>query len=101
MWVIAAFDLPVENSDARREYREFRKLLLEFGFSPFQKSLFFRWIASEKRVGSFLAEVRKQAPAEGDILLFTLPDSTFQKTLHIRDGVSQTMPILPEEWQIF
>lgn len=101
MWIIAAFDLPIEDISEKKAYRKFRKLLLEFGFMPFQKSLFFRWIKSGKRVERMLSAVKQQAPAAGDILFLSLPDSTFQRMLHIRDGHLESLPELPDEWQIF
>ena len=101
MWIIAAFDLPVSDISERREYRKFRKLLLQFGFMPFQRSLFFRWIKSGKRVKRVLSAIRKQAPAAGDILFLPLPDPVFQRMLHIQDGHLLLLPGLPDEWQIF
>ena len=101
MWLIVAFDLPLENVSEKKDYRAFRKLLCTLGFVPFQKSLYFRWIKSGKRVKKIVSEVKLQAPAAGDILLLFLPDSTFQRTLHIHNGDLATVPTLPDEWQIF
>jgi hypothetical protein len=46
MWVIAMFDLPTETPAARRAYSQFRKHLLEDGFTMMQFSVYARHCAN-------------------------------------------------------
>lgn len=57
------FDLPVETSKQRKSYRQFRKRLINEGFTMIQYSVYVRVCVSrqsatfiEKRVGQFLPE---------------------------------------------
>ncbi len=43
MWLMAMFDLPVETREQRREYTQFRKLLLAQGFVQLQLSVYARF----------------------------------------------------------
>ncbi len=45
MWLLAMFDLPVTTRKARKRYAEFRKLLLQEGFSMLQFSVYARYCA--------------------------------------------------------
>jgi len=47
MWLMAMFDLPVEDKVARRRYVQFRGLLLDNGFSQLQYSVYARCCESE------------------------------------------------------
>ena len=48
MWLFAMFDLPVTTAKARKRYAQFRKVLIEQGFSMLQYSVYARYCASEE-----------------------------------------------------
>ncbi|MYU93017.1 CRISPR-associated endonuclease Cas2 [Ligilactobacillus salivarius] len=61
MRLMIMFDLPVETSEERKEYRKFRKNLINEGFIMIQYSVYVRVCVNkksaeftEKRIGSFL-----------------------------------------------
>ena len=53
MWLFAMFDLPVTTTKARKRYAEFRKVLLEQGFSMLQYSVYARYCASEEMADAY------------------------------------------------
>ena len=54
MRLMIMFDLPVETSEERKEYRKFRKNLINEGFIMIQYSVYVRVCVTEKRIESFL-----------------------------------------------
>ena len=63
MRLLIMFDLPVETSKERREYRQFRKRLINEGFLMIQYSVYVRVCVNkksaqfiEKRISTFLTE---------------------------------------------
>lgn len=66
MWLLVLFDLPTETKKDIREYTNFRKCLIQDGFTMFQFSIYIRHCSSmenaevhKKRVKSFLPEFGK------------------------------------------
>lgn len=65
MRLLIMFDLPVETSKERREYRQFRKRLINEGFLMIQYSVYVRVCVNkksaqfiEKRISTFLCQGR-------------------------------------------
>jgi CRISPR-associated protein Cas2 len=48
MWVIVLFDLPTDDVEMKRDYRYFRKFLLNGGFTMMQYSVYMRHSSSEE-----------------------------------------------------
>lgn len=102
MWYIVSFDLPVDSSEDRKNYRLFQKALLAKGFAQFQKSLYFRWFDSKDAAKACRNQLLgKNTPPKGNVLLLPIPQNTFAKALHFLDGSKNNMPEVPNPWQIF
>ncbi len=65
VWLLAMFDLPVDTPAARKAYTQFRKVLLRYGFSMLQFSVYARYFASEDASRSYRGIVRPHCPAKG------------------------------------
>ena len=65
MWLFAMFDLPVTTAKARKRYTEFRKLLLEQGFSMLQYSVYARYCASEEMAVAYRNRIRARCRRRG------------------------------------
>jgi CRISPR-associated protein Cas2 len=73
------FDLPVDTSDARREYREFRKALIEEGFMMLQYSVYARYFKTEERSEIHRKRIKAIIPGDGQVRLMMLTDVQFGK----------------------
>ena len=73
------FDLPVTTKKARRRYTQFRKLLIEDGFSMLQYSVYARYCASEDVANRYRAEIRAAIPPEGYVRILAVTDRQFGK----------------------
>ena len=79
MRVIIFFDLPVETSDQRKEYRRFRKYLLRNGFVMLQESVYSK-IVLNPTAASFVQEgVRKNKVSKGLIQMMTVTERQYEQ----------------------
>lgn len=73
------FDLPVKTREARREYAQFRKVLLRAGFSMLQYSVYARFFASEDAARPYHKRVAGALPPSGQVRLLLVTDRQFGK----------------------
>ncbi len=79
MWLMAMFDLPVETKEQRRDYAQFRKLLLKQGFVQLQLSVYARFGGSEESVEAVRARIRGAIPPYGQVRLMAVTDHQYGK----------------------
>jgi CRISPR-associated protein Cas2 len=79
MWVLTMFDLPVDTKKARRQYAQFRKFLLEDGFTRMQFSVYARHCPSEENATVHLTRVARQVPPDGEVRILTITDKQFER----------------------
>lgn len=79
MWLFAMFDLPVTETEHRREYARFRKFLLSQGFSMLQFSVYARHCPSEESSDGIRARISTAVPPHGQVRLLTVTDKQFGK----------------------
>jgi CRISPR-associated protein Cas2 len=82
MWVIAMFDLPTETPAARRAYSQFRKHLLEDGFTMMQFSVYARHCANIENSDMHVKRMGELAPPEGEVRFLAITD----RRSRARDG---------------
>lgn len=79
MWLFALFDLPVDTKENRKKYSQFRKLLLEDGFSMLQYSVYARYCPSEEYAGTIKRDLRPRVPGDGQIRFLAVTEKQFGK----------------------
>ena len=79
MWLMAMFDLPVEDKEDRRNYTRFRKALLKDGFMMLQLSVYARYLPSEEAAEAHRKTVRSAVPPLGQVRLIAVTDHQFGK----------------------
>ncbi len=79
MWLFAMFDLPVTTKQHRREYTQFRKLLLKEGFSMLQYSVYARYSVSEEAMEAVRNHIHLGLPPDGQVRLVSITDHQFGK----------------------
>jgi len=67
MRMIIMFDLPMETSADKRNYRRFRKFLLENGYSMMQYSIYSKIILNRSVLNYQRLKLRENAPSKGHI----------------------------------
>ena len=79
MWLMAMFDLPVEEKEDRRNYARFRKVLLKDGFMMLQLSVYARYLPSEEAAEAHRRTIRAAVPPLGQVRIIAVTDHQFGK----------------------
>ncbi len=79
MRVVVFFDLPVETSAQRREYRMFRKFLLRGGFVMMQESVYSKIVLNGTAANAVMQNVRKNKTPQGLIQMLVVTEKQFER----------------------
>lgn len=77
MWVLVLFDLPTETKKERKAAAEFRKKLLNDGFTMFQFSIYLRHCASMENAEVHIKRVKMSLPEFGEVGIMCITDKQF------------------------
>ena len=83
MRVIVFFDLPVETSEDKRNYRKFRKFLIKGGFLMLQESVYAKLALNYTQVEQIIVDVKKQKPTKGSVQILSVTEKQFSKMENI------------------
>ena len=101
MWIIVMFDLPTDTPKARKQYSEFRKYLLEDGFTMMQYSVYSRHSPSQEKADVHIRRIERSVPPDGEVRIFTITDKQFEKMRIFWGKVRQTNKKPPQQLQFF
>ena len=76
---MAMFDLPVDTKAARKRYAQFRKFLLEDGFTMMQFSVYVRHCPSEENASVHSNRIERKVPPDGEVRILTFTDKQFER----------------------
>ena len=79
MWVLVFFDLPTETKKERKTYSDFRKRLLDDGFTMFQFSIYLRHCPSQENADVHIRRVKNILPEKGQVGILSITDKQFGK----------------------
>ena len=77
MRVLVFFDLPTLTLEDKREYRKFRKLLIQNGFLMMQESVYCRMLLNKSASKSVTDVIRKNRPSQGIVQIMTVTEKQF------------------------
>ena len=77
MRVLIFFDLPTETVEDKREYRRFRKLLIQNGFLMLQESVYCRMLLTPSAGNAVLNLIRKNRPSQGIVQTLMITEKQF------------------------
>lgn len=98
MWILVMFDLPTETKQQRKRYAEFRKSLINDGFTMFQFSIYVRNCASRENTKVHIDRVKNSIPEDGKVCVITITERQFNEIL-LFEGQKKATPI-PEAIQL-
>lgn len=94
MWVLVFFDLPTENKKERKAYSDFRKKLLNDGFTMFQFSIYLRHCPSQENAEVHIRRVKNNLPTSGQIGILSITDKQFGK-MELYQGKKEKIVVTP------
>ena len=77
MWIIVLFDLPTDTKQARKQYSQFRKHLLNDGFTMMQYSVYIRHSASDENAMVHTKRIKACLPPDGEVRIIKITDKQF------------------------
>lgn len=96
MRILVFFDLPVETSKDRIEYRKFRKCLIKYGFVMMQESVYCKLLLNTSAVKTASEYIRKNRPPKGIVQVLTVTEKQFAE-IECITGAFQTEIINSDE----
>jgi CRISPR-associated protein Cas2 len=94
MHLLTMFDLPSKTKRERRIYRQFRKRLLELGFTKIQFSVYIKFADNKTQLDAFKRNVKNALPKRGNIRMINLTDQQYE-TMDVFDNNKQIANELP------
>lgn len=85
MRLMIMFDLPMETSTDKRNYRHFRKALIKEGFLMMQFSVYVRVCPSQRAAKSLEKRISALAPAKGLVQTLMLTEKQYA-AMHFLSG---------------
>ena len=83
MRALVFFDLPTETNEDKRNYRQFRKLLIKNGFIMLQESVYTRMLITPTAQRSVLNLIRRNRPPAGMVQVLTVTEKQFGKMEYV------------------
>jgi CRISPR-associated protein Cas2 len=77
MWVLVFFDLPTETKKDKKAYTDFRKRLVNDGFTMFQFSIYLRHCPSRENADVHIKRVKSFLPESGFVGVLCITDKQF------------------------
>jgi len=77
------FDMPVDTTDDRRQYRWFRKFLITNGFMMMQESIYTKIVLNQSSVDAVLARLEKHKPPKGLVQVLTVTERQFERMIFL------------------
>lgn len=97
-WILAAFDLPVLETEERKLATRFRKQLLDDGFIMIQYSIYARPCVTHESIEKHAKRIESIAPKTGNIRLIFITDHQWGKIQTISDPhYFREAPEMPEQ----
>lgn len=79
MRILVMFDLPVDTSADRREYRKFRRYLIKSGYLMLQESVYCKLAQNNQAADSLVDNLYKNRPASGSVQALRVTEKQFSK----------------------
>lgn len=77
MRTLLFFDLPTITSTDKKNYRKFKKTLIQNGFMMLQESVYSKLSLNIQGVESTIKEIKQKMPSEGNIMVLTVTEKQF------------------------
>jgi CRISPR-associated protein Cas2 len=77
MRLLVFFDLPVETAKQRKDYRQFRKFLINDGYLMLQESVYAKMVVTEAAAKNAIARMKKKRPPAGLVQVLRVSEKQY------------------------
>ena len=86
MWMMVLFDLPVIEKKERKDATEFRKFLLDNGFSMVQYSIYTKLFSGKDACEKYYRMIHDNLPMKGKVDIITITDRQYGNIISYNAG---------------
>ena len=101
MWVLVFFDLPTETKKQRKAYTDFRKKLVDDGFTMFQFSIYLRHCPSVENAQVHIKRVKLALTELGEVGILCITDIQFGQMEIFFSKKETDLPTGPQQLELF
>jgi CRISPR-associated protein Cas2 len=101
MWVLVFFDLPTETKKDRKNASDFRKRIIDDGFTMFQFSIYMRHCASRENAEVHIKRVKSLLPPKGHVGILSITDKQFGSIELFFGKEEEKKPDMPQQLELF
>lgn len=101
MWVLVFFDLPTETKKDRKNASNFRKRIIDDGFTMFQFSIYMRHCASRENAEVHIKRVKSLLPPKGHVGILAITDKQFGNIELFFGKDEEEKPDMPQQLELF
>lgn len=101
MWVLVFFDLPTATKKERKLYTDFRKRLMNDGFTMFQFSIYMRHCPSRENADVHIKRVKSSLPSAGEVGIICITDKQFGQMEIFSGKNSVEKQSMPQQLELF
>ncbi|MBQ9608587.1 MAG: CRISPR-associated endonuclease Cas2 [Lachnospiraceae bacterium] len=83
MRILVFFDLPTVTDKDKREYRRFRKMLIQNGFVMMQESVYTRMVLNKTVEKSVVDTLKRNKPSDGLVQAIVITEKQFAGMVNI------------------
>lgn len=85
MRLLVMFDLPTGNKAERKSYADFRKFLIEDGYTMMQFSVYSRVLLSRDSADAHVRRIKAHVPKAGAVTVLELTEKQFEDRISLVD----------------
>jgi CRISPR-associated protein Cas2 len=83
MRLVVFFDLPVETAKQRKDYRQFRKFLIQDGYLMLQESVYAKMTITDAAANNAIARMKKKKPPAGLVQVLKVSEKQYADMVFI------------------
>lgn len=83
MRLILMFDLPTLSPEDKKDYRKFRKFLINEGFLMHQFSVYTKLLLNDTQTESMIKRVKSSSPNKGTITLLKVTEKQYARMIYL------------------
>ncbi len=101
VWLLVMFDLPVKTKDQRRLASNYRNMLLDFGFSQIQYSIYYKYFVNATGVRRVLTPLKICVPERGEVRALRVTDEQWASTFRWYGPLDAAVEAKPSQLVLF
>ena len=101
MWLFVFFDLPVTTKKERKAATQFRKLIMNDGFSMMQYSVYIRHCGSYESAEMHIKRVKTFVPESGSVSILRVTDKQYSEIVNFYGKKNKSLPSAPKQLELF